>query len=436
MKRRSALVLIGTIGVSGCLRLSEQQAADADQTGENPTRRNTEARATTAERTGESSPTDSGPEPESPTDTGPETESPTDSGPETATEAATERSDRTASEFEIESVREHDLKGVFTVREAVVGTAFSKLVRIDKTGERTWQSSNIADDYTIGWTDLPSEVSFGDESVIAGASGSDADNARVYAFDASSGETQWFHDTPDDGLHDEIRSVDSDGTTVVYGSTTGGNGSDQEPIVRALDRKTGTEKWIQQYSEDFVEDTIIKDGKVYVVFVGSKHGTPVLDLETGAQLEEYEWGGGFRPTTRHEDIVYATNNFGKVTCFDLEAEKKRWEISSEYDWNTRPAVHAGTIVIGSDNGYVVAYQQETGDQLWETRVRSGLRYLPMITDDAVWVCDELGFLFALSVADGEPILKQEITDSGGAVAVLGDLLYSGANRTVYEIRRP
>lgn len=84
---------------------------------------------------------------------------------------------------------------------------------------------------------------------------------------------------------------------------------------------------------------------------------------------------------------------------------------------------------------MVTYDRQSGEKRWASRVRAGLRYQPSVTDRAVWVCDDLGIISALDISDGRTLVQQEVSDSEGAVAVVDDMLYCGANRVVYQIDR-
>ncbi len=121
---------------------------------------------------------------------------------------------------------------------------------------------------------------------------------------------------------------------------------------------------------------------------------------------------GSRPT--YVDGLLFTTFGDAIACIDPASEKVLWEQKIEGDLDrlgghgaSPPAAAGGKLYIGTATGYVMAYDQQTGDQLWRVNIGEKIRFQPSVTDGWLYVGTAAGNLFALdlddSSADGWPM---------------------------------
>lgn len=243
-----------------------------------------------------------------------------------------------------------------------------------------------------------------DQAVYCGANpDDDGDGAVLYALDRETGDLLWTVREPADGLHDQITSITTTDDLVVYVSQSSGSGSDQEPIVRALDRD-GEERWRMDRSGEFVVDLRIVDDRLVLQETFELN---LYDLDSRELLDDRRAGAGFNSSTLRDDVLYVAGD--PLSAIELPSGDELWSQEIDREANTPAAVGSDAIFFGTEAGFVLAHDRDTGEQLWEVRVDGVVEQAPVVEDGVVWVADDRGGLSAFDARDGEQIYGEDVS---------------------------
>lgn len=116
----------------------------------------------------------------------------------------------------------------------------------------------------------------------------------------------------------------------------------------------------------------------------------------------------------HNDVVFVANREGQVEALSLSDGKTRWKTDirqniSFWPWADNDSAKLsggilqayGKIYIGSENGYVVALDRETGEQVWRIKVPGESLSKPAAGDGLIFINLASGKLLAVHPDTGE-----------------------------------
>lgn len=116
----------------------------------------------------------------------------------------------------------------------------------------------------------------------------------------------------------------------------------------------------------------------------------------------------------HNDVVFVANREGQVEALSLSDGKTRWKTDirqniSFWPWADNDSAKLsggilqayGKIFIGSENGYVVALDRETGEQVWRIKVPGESLSKPAAGDGLIFINLASGKLLAVHPDTGE-----------------------------------
>ena len=307
----------------------------------------------------------------------------------------------------------------------------TRLSRV-RTDGTTVFDADIADGYLASISPTFRNALHADETgVYVGADARDEvdTGGRVYALDPESGDERWMYEEPGDGLHDSIRAVTVDDGTVIYASQSSGSGDDQEPIVRGVDAETGDERWRIRLPEGFVNGIVAHGDRL---FVAQTFEFYIYRRSTQEQLETRRLSMGFSRPVRRDDMLFVPGE--TVRALTLPDAEERWAVETGREVNTSPGVGETGVFVGTESGFVLGYDRETGDQLWEARVPGVVEHPPIVEDGLVWIATERGDLLALTASAGE-LVYEEVIASGFEFTILDGILNDDERDTTYEVRR-
>ena len=103
------------------------------------------------------------------------------------------------------------------------------------------------------------------------------------------------------------------------------------------------------------------------------------ELATFGPIEQVLGGGGTGPVRRinypHPD---AGDNLGELLVLDIPGGEVKWRYRSRAPINTAALTTAGGLVfIGDWDRYMYAFNAETGEKLWQTRVATSAQGFPI-----------------------------------------------------------
>ncbi len=130
-----------------------------------------------------------------------------------------------------------------------------------------------------------------------------------------------------------------------------------------------------------------------------------------------------------DGTVFVTNRAGYLYAIDAATGQQLWRVElGKYVIRTTPTYRDGTLylVAGFD---ALALDARTGEQRWKTNIRYAGTASPTVTNTAMYVVSQEGWLYAFSPEDGSELWKLS-TDgiSFGSPSVRGDRLVIGTDK--------
>lgn len=107
-----------------------------------------------------------------------------------------------------------------------------------------------------------------------------------------------------------------------------------------------------------------------------------------------------------KDAVFGVSGKGALSRLERATGKQVWRIESGIAVSGGVGYGAGIVVIGSDKGDVLAYNED-GKLRWKSRVSSEVLSTPQIADDVVVVRSGDGHIVGMSAADGKYLWTYE-----------------------------
>jgi outer membrane protein assembly factor BamB len=289
----------------------------------------------------------------------------------------------------------------------------------------------------------------GDGTTVAGPVVAIAD-AFLFGIDRPTGQQRWrfFPDTTT-GFFSYIAS---DSATVYAGSGDG--------RAYAVDAMTGLQRWAVRVADDTggvsFNPTLFRD-TLYVGYlrrtIPRTGGLAALDASTGSRIWYVEFSPlqqGFSAASHGNavfvnDLVIVASDGGEIIALERATGLVRWKAPrggpprNTVD-DDRPLVVAGQVVVaGALNGIVIAYDVNTGQQLW-THVRQGSVNDPLASDGSrVFLVDLGGALVALDASDGKLAWSFGGNNQGrgamlSAPIVVDGVVYVGGEKAAYALK--
>ena len=233
---------------------------------------------------------------------------------------------------------------------------------------------------------------------------------------------------PGDGLHDQIQGMTAVDGTVIYASESTGFSDEQEPIVRGIDANSGEEEWRIQLSGGFVGGIAAYGDRLFV----QRIGLSIYQLSTRELISERQRVGGYSEPVAADDVLFVSGD--TVYALTLPDGGERWSADTGRSVNSSAGVGETGVFVGTEGGYVLGYDRETGAELWESRVAGVVEHPPIVEDGVVWIASERGDLSAFDEESGTLLYEEEVA-SGFQFTIRDSILNDDERDTAYEIRR-
>ena len=318
--------------------------------------------------------------------------------------------------------------GVFgAVDDTADDVSTERLERFTETGDSEWQSAELpgGESFTL---ENHGKAIRNDEVVVAVAHDghhSQSETAKLYAYDADSGDQQWVHDTDGDRGEVSVRGLTGDGNAVYYcvrGAS--GTGDEQEPSVRALDTETGDVLWAEEFESGFRTGAVVYGDRLYT---STTNEIQAFDTATGELVEERELGTGFDGFAPSEDTLYLGQN--ELLAYDPADRDIQWRREPDRFTNADLTYREGTIYAGTGTGWVFAHDASGGDRLWDERIDGSVSALHQTGSDLLWVLNDETTVTAIRATTGE-VLYQDDVGTRQIAAVGRTVLFGGR---AYEV---
>ena len=157
----------------------------------------------------------------------------------------------------------------------------------------------------------------------------------------------------------------------------------------------------------------LRDGALLAIALAD--GQPVWNVERATSFKPAA-GGGAVFITQGEKVIALASTGGEL----------EWVAALEAPISTPPLWDTGWLVVGADNGDVVAFRASDGRELWRRRLDSAVRGVLVISGDRVYVPLEGSLLASLDLLTGEPVWVQAFGGEVSQLLVVGEQVFAGA----------
>jgi outer membrane protein assembly factor BamB len=233
----------------------------------------------------------------------------------------------------------------------------------------------------------------GEKLVVVG------ENGVVWCLDRRDGRTYWAFTAIIDVQSDDKRADFQDSFThsacVATGHVFVGR---HDGTVFALDLETGEPVWQTTVPEEIDDAPVFAHDRL---FIPTERNVYELDHTTGEvvwRLNGPEMVARGAPAVGDGVLVVGrgeTIEDLQLTAVNLADRTIRWETPTGMQNYSSPC-HTDEVALAYTLDYARCYDLQTGEQLWKVQKEGDGRGTPVVVDDAVFVADTDGYVFALA----------------------------------------
>lgn len=230
-------------------------------------------------------------------------------------------------------------------------------------------------------------------------------------------ETLWHFEAPHPSMHLVVQKSTPvlDEKYIYYGSDSG--------EFRALDQKSGALVWtfsVGKHPEGkgILSSPALHDGKVF--FGAYDGGVYALECATGSLVwrnDDADWVGSSPAVAAELGVLFIGLEFGSwkrrggIAAIDLYSGKTIWTAYHPSLTHGSPLYikEENLVVVGSNNGYLFAYDATTGAQKWTFNTSGDIKMRPAYDPKrrAIACASMSGIIFSISAPNGSPIFARE-----------------------------
>lgn len=250
-----------------------------------------------------------------------------------------------------------------------------------------------------------------------------SDGSRVFAFYSSNdlicldleGNLQWFR-----GLGSEFPNASnslgmSSSPVVVDQTVVVQVESDAESFACGVDVVSGETRWQieRPRAANWTSPTLLpgRDGQPALVLLQSSKGLTAVDPSTGAIVWNYDKGASTIPSATVIDgtVVVPSNGLTALKpAADGKSVEQIWNAANLSPSTSSPVIVNGLAITVNSSGSLSAGSTETGERLWQMRVKGPFSGTPLVAG---------GYLFLFNEGGNAFVIKPE-SDKGTVVSEL------------------
>ncbi len=139
--------------------------------------------------------------------------------------------------------------------------------------------------------------------------------------------------------------------------------------------------------------------------------------------------------------ILAAERNGLVQSRNVKTGDLVWETNTDFRFSAGPGIGDNTVVLGTSNAEVIAFDLDTGEKKWEATASSEILSTPVIADEIVIIRTTDGKVLALSEKDGSELWMFErsvpalsIRGTGSPIIVEGNVIAGYANGKMIALR--
>jgi halocyanin-like protein len=251
-----------------------------------------------------------------------------------------------------------------------------------------------------------------------------SEDRHLYALDAETGEEQWRFRVGENpnrigrgmkgaGIRSSPQVVDG---SVYFGAN--------DYKIYALDAATGEKQWDIAADSFVFGSPVLADG---ILYSGTRGQTLyALDPETGESIwESYVGISGVSPIVIDGKVYTGSYSLDRtVSCFDAASGDLLWTKGRGFETCSSPTFHDGKIMLGSLDKNVYALNAETGDLEWSCEV-AGIQNMASFTakNGTLYATQYSDGMAAIDIETGEELWRADTSSSGNqAPTIVGDTI--------------
>src|SRR5262245_44673230 len=248
-------------------------------------------------------------------------------------------------------------------------------------------------------------------------------DGKLHALDVKTGEPKWTF-----AAESEIdNGVNFWKDNVLFGS--------QDSKLYCLNAESGTLVWKFAIQDQIrCMPTVVGDRSFVAGCDSTLH---IIDLSQGKEAAgvPIEAPTGVTPAVLGDNVYFGTEGgaFFAVNWKDAKVAWKAADNASSQPYRSSPAVQEGTVVVGSRNRRVQAFDPATGNELWSFASKQRIDSSPVIVGSRVFVGAVDGRLYALGLKDGKQSWEYQATGgfTGSPAVADGKLVIATDRGVVY-----
>lgn len=217
-----------------------------------------------------------------------------------------------------------------------------------------------------------------------------ADNGTFYALDQVTGNVAWEFRVGKIPFRKGIFSTPAVHAATVFFGAYDGN-------MYALDTETGMRRWVHR-DADWIGSSPALAPDIETVFIGlefglfsKRGGLAALNMHTGEEMWAVRSISDYTHATplyiQEAGIVVVGNNNGLLLAFDARTGKHRWTFTTKGSIKQAPVYDAATrlIFVGSFDTHLYAVNADDGSEAWRYATREAIYSTPLVVDDCVYI---------------------------------------------------
>ncbi len=225
---------------------------------------------------------------------------------------------------------------------------------------------------------------------------------RVHALDVDSGRTHWTYE-----VSDALETFPPRENGTLYVATSTGE-------VHAVDTETGRREWMKPFDGSISALALDVESDTLAT-AGPDGGTvTLLDARTGDRITSVSTTGvETPPVATTGSVVFPAGKH--IRAVDTGSGEHSWTASVDDVVETRPAAGAGTVVVITLHGTIVAFDARDGTKEWMRTLPNGSArdVPPVIEDDTVYIVTKeethgADTVRALDLETGTPSWRHEV----------------------------
>ncbi len=208
----------------------------------------------------------------------------------------------------------------------------------------------------------------------------------------------------------------------------------------------GEEIWRKKFDDSFYAGALAVSDQV---FIGSLDGfVRALSLLSGEEIWKKSLGASLESVPAHHDgRIFISDTANGLHALDASTGEVLW--SHRRDPPTfftirgtcKPEVNDGVLYCGFSDGYLGAFQIDTGDVLWSVNLSDGQTEFTdindevFVTDDTVFAASYSGGVYALNREDGTTIWHNKVRGVADFALSFDSIFIATSNKLVARIAR-